>query len=184
MSIVTFSSCRCKCEKQHQSKRRLNRTGNSDPLWGGQTFDSCPSIELHTNAQGTYAPPNEWDIIEHIAGVLFLAFDILYTTTISITKVSIILFYRRIFDTPVFRKSTNAVGFFVLAWFTAVILVSVFSCVPVNGYWDHTVPATCIDSRAFYLGISIANILTNVIILAPPCEWSGTCKPHAVKKLH
>jgi hypothetical protein len=84
------------------------------------------------------------------------------------TKLSILLFYRRIFATRIFRQITNAVGFVVLAWFAAVILVSIFSCVPVNGYWDRTVPATCIDSRAFYLGNSIANILTDVIILTLP----------------
>ena len=56
----------------------------------------------------------------------------------------------------------------VFAWFIAVLLVSVFSCAPIHGYWDRTVPATCIDTRAFYLGNSIANILTDVIILALP----------------
>ena len=96
------------------------------------------------------------------------AFEILYTTTISTAKLSILLFYRRIFETPVFRQVTQAVGFVVLAWFLAVVLVSIFSCTPIHGYWDHSIPATCIDSRAFYLGNSIANILTDVIILALP----------------
>ena len=55
-----------------------------------------------------------------------------------------------------------------MAWFLAIVLVSIFSCAPIHGYWDHSIPATCIDSRAFYLGNSIANILTDVIILALP----------------
>ena len=59
-------------------------------------------------------------------------------------------------------------NFLVFAWFIAVLLVSIFSCAPIHGYWDRTVPATCIDTRAFYLGNSIANILTDVIILALP----------------
>ena len=62
------------------------------------------------------------------------------------------------------------VGFLVLALLTATVLVSIFSCHPVNGYWDRTVPATCIDSRAFYLGNAIANILTDVIILTLPVQ--------------
>ena len=64
-----------------------------------------------------------------------------------------------------FRRLAYAVGFVVLAWWIAIILVSIFSCTPVRGYWDRTIPATCIDSRAFYLSNSIANIITDVIII-------------------
>ncbi|KAL8710589.1 MAG: hypothetical protein Q9220_004813 [cf. Caloplaca sp. 1 TL-2023] len=99
----------------------------------------------------------------------FFAFEILYTCTITSAKLSILLFYRRIFETPLFRRLTTAVGILVLAWFAAVILVSVFSCKPVNAYWDKSIlDAKCIDSRQFFLGNSIANILTDVFILALP----------------
>lgn len=58
----------------------------------------------------------------------------------------------------------------ILGWWVAVVLVVIFSCHTITGNWDETIEATCIDSRAFYLGNSIVNILSDVIILVLPVQ--------------
>ena len=60
------------------------------------------------------------------------------------------------------------VGALVLAWAIALILVSIFACNPIRGFWDVTIPSTCIDTRKFFLGNSIPNIIMDVTILGLP----------------
>lgn len=63
---------------------------------------------------------------------------------------------------------TNAVGLIVIAWGIALLLVSIFSCKPVNGFWDITIPSVCINTRNFFIGNSVPNISADVFILALP----------------
>ena len=63
---------------------------------------------------------------------------------------------------------TNAVGLIVIAWGIALLLVSIFSCKPVNGFWDITIPSVCINTRNFFIGNSVPNICADVFILALP----------------
>ena len=62
----------------------------------------------------------------------------------------------------------NVTGAFVVAWGLVLILVSIFTCKPIHGLWDITIPSTCINSRDFFLGNSIPNICMDVFILSLP----------------
>lgn len=96
------------------------------------------------------------------------AAEILYSICLPLIKISILLLYRSIFPTYGFTVATNVVGAFVIAWGTACLLVSIFSCVPIRGFWDITTPSKCISTREFFMGISIPNIIMDVTILALP----------------
>ena len=65
---------------------------------------------------------------------------------------------------------TNIVGACVLSWGIAVAPVSIFSCNPVRGFWDFTVPSTCINTRNFYMGSSVPVIAMDVVILSLPVK--------------
>ena len=56
----------------------------------------------------------------------------------------------------------------MIAWGTACLLVSIFACVPVRGYWDLTTPARCINTRKLFMGNAIINIITDAVIVALP----------------
>ena len=96
------------------------------------------------------------------------AAEICYGICLPLIKISILLLYRSIFPTRGFTIATNVVGAFVLAWGIACLLVSIFSCTPIYGFWDITTPSTCINTRKFFMGIAIPNIITDVTILALP----------------
>ena len=51
------------------------------------------------------------------------------------------------------------------------ILVTVFQCIPVSGYWNKDIPSKCIDDNRFFIGSSIANILTDLALLLLPTRY-------------
>ena len=94
------------------------------------------------------------------------ALEILYTITLVAIKISILLLYRSIFTGRAFAIVVNVASAFVIAWGLALMLVSIFTCKPIHGFWDTTFPSTCISTREFFLGNAIPNICMDVFILS------------------
>ncbi|KAF6842235.1 integral membrane protein [Colletotrichum musicola] len=44
----------------------------------------------------------------------------------------------------------------------------VFTCTPVARFWDQTIPGTCIKSSKFYIGITVPNIVFDLLTVALP----------------
>ena len=63
---------------------------------------------------------------------------------------------------------TTFVGVVVIMWGVAILLVSIFSCQPINGFWDITIPSKCVNTRSFFIGNSVPNLLMDVLILSLP----------------
>jgi len=52
-----------------------------------------------------------------------------------------------------------------------VLFVAIFSCTPIHGFWDLLTmkpPPKCINNKAFYIGLSVPNILADIVILCLP----------------
>lgn len=64
--------------------------------------------------------------------------------------------------------ATRIVGGVIAAWWIALIIVQVFSCDPIHGYWDPSIPSDCVNAARYYTAIAIPNILTDVVLLALP----------------
>lgn len=101
--------------------------------------------------------------------------EILYTLLIVTVKFSILAFYWRLFGRSV-KIPVWILGGITAAWGIAVILVSVFQCTPVSGFWNRLTvpPPQCIvNDYAFFVGIAVPNIITDVAILSlpVPCIW-------------
>ncbi|KAL4888674.1 hypothetical protein BDV59DRAFT_136298 [Aspergillus ambiguus] len=89
--------------------------------------------------------------------------------TVTPAKISILLFYVRIFNTPKFRVLAGIVGFIVLGHGIGVFFAAIFQCSPVQFAWDKTIEGgSCFDQQAFYRYVSPPNILTDVLILIMP----------------
>ena len=76
---------------------------------------------------------------------LMFASEMVYTITLVGVKISILLFYRSIFTGRAFAIVVNVTSAFAIALGFASILVSIFTCRPIYGSWDITVPSTCIS---------------------------------------
>ncbi|KAL2842380.1 hypothetical protein BJY01DRAFT_264497 [Aspergillus pseudoustus] len=79
--------------------------------------------------------------------------------TVTPAKLSILLFYVRIFETRSFKTLSYIVGSLVL----------VFRCSPVQYTWNkNIVGGSCFNQQAFYRYVSLPNILTDFVILVMP----------------
>ncbi|MCJ1465320.1 hypothetical protein MMC07_003937 [Pseudocyphellaria aurata] len=94
-----------------------------------------------------------------------------YGLTITGVKISILLLYRRVFGTvATFKKASLVVGFLCIAWLCGNVFTEVFLCSPMSAAWDPSLlfSTHCSDIQAFLLGITISNLLLDVIILCMP----------------
>jgi hypothetical protein len=83
-------------------------------------------------------------------------------------KTSILVQYLRIFVGQRIRMTTyGLLGLTVLSS-AACILGSIFSCWPIAGYWDVTIPSHCISQVSFFYYTTTTNIVTDVAILLLP----------------
>ncbi|KAE8323483.1 hypothetical protein BDV39DRAFT_217727 [Aspergillus sergii] len=104
--------------------------------------------------------------------------------TVTPAKISILLFYIRIFSTPKFRMIAYAVGFIVLGHGIGVFFAAIFQCSPVQYAWDKTIEGgSCFDQQAFYRYVSPPNILTDVLILVMPLPFVWKLHTRMTQKL-
>ncbi|KAJ5081861.1 hypothetical protein NUU61_010125 [Penicillium alfredii] len=100
---------------------------------------------------------------------LLFAQVIIYASTVTCTKTSIVLFYRRIFN---LRYSLYAAMFFILGYFVAVVITIAAACRPFPFCWEHYInpqaSGTCIDVSEFLFASGIASVLIDALILCVP----------------
>lgn len=99
---------------------------------------------------------------------LFIA-EFLYATAICLIKTSILSLYYRTFPTTFMKISYYVLLAIITAWWLAVILVAFFQCRPLEKIWSPFMESgTCIDTNQYFLGNSISNIVTDILILILP----------------
>lgn len=92
----------------------------------------------------------------------------LYGLAMTAIKLSILLFYRRIFSTAQFRKWIYGVVALVLAWLLANNLVFAFHCAPVRQNWEFDLPGHCINPLTSVRVLQVFNVLLDATVLALP----------------
>jgi len=98
-------------------------------------------------------------------------FEIFYAPAIAVVKISILLFYGRIFPSynKWFRRLLYFTGATVCVWWIICQFFVIFECQPIHYFWDRSPSGgRCLDIQAFFLGQAIPNIFTDVILLAMP----------------
>ncbi|KAI4719851.1 hypothetical protein E4T48_03946 [Aureobasidium sp. EXF-10727] len=103
-----------------------------------------------------------------------------YAASVTSTKVSILLLYRRLFYVTSSREISADRTFYIMLWvaivFTAsypVIMWTVMACAcrPVSFYWRQYAGVTdgvCIDVLRFFLAFGVVNMINDIIVLAVP----------------
>ncbi|KAI1654953.1 hypothetical protein F4813DRAFT_368965 [Daldinia decipiens] len=92
----------------------------------------------------------------------------IYATTILTTKLSILTMYRNIFPVRLMNIGHLVLGSITIVWWAAYVPVETFQCTPVKKIFDPDIIGHCIGTSAFFAGIMIPNIVTNVAILCLP----------------
>lgn len=99
---------------------------------------------------------------------IFLADQFIYALTSPAVKLSIVLFYRKIFAVRKFRIAANYLIGTCVAWGTATFLSAALQCMPLAKFWDPSVNGYCFNRAKFVLGIQGVNIFLDIVILCMP----------------
>ena len=113
---------------------------------------------------------------------LFIA-EGLYILSIPFAKYSILALYWRIFNRDL-KWPVLVIAGTVTCWAIGSVsrkslrclqadlgkyLTVIFSCIPVGGFWDKSIPSICgVNNQKFYYGNSIPNITTDAFLLLLP----------------
>lgn len=97
---------------------------------------------------------------------------ILYYAALGSIKIALLLQYRRLFADQlrgVMKWALIVIGL----WSFGLVLVSIFTCHPIQGYWDKSIDAVCVPNFQWYIH-SAGNILSDIVIFALPIPvlWS------------
>ncbi|KAK6075045.1 CFEM domain-containing protein [Seiridium cupressi] len=111
------------------------------------------------------------DLHINIVLILFYVAEFAYVIESTITKISILLLYLRIFPDPLFRKQVHIL-MVVMGLFCISFIVTMFTyCVPFDyswARWDNEKKGTCIDINAQTYTCAGLNIVLDIIIFFIP----------------
>ncbi|KAI5197320.1 hypothetical protein AUEXF2481DRAFT_9521 [Aureobasidium subglaciale EXF-2481] len=103
-----------------------------------------------------------------------------YAASVTSTKVSILLLYRRLFYVTSSREVSADRTFYIMLWVAIVFTASyplimwtvmAVACRPVSFFWRRYAGASdgvCIDVLSFFLAFGIVNMINDLIVLAVP----------------
>ena len=92
----------------------------------------------------------------------------MYVVAIATVKVSVLLFYRRIFPNPRFLIILQIVGGFIICYSAVQLLVFIFQCRPIRGAWDPFIKADCVKINDSFIVMGAFDVLTGVATLCLP----------------
>ncbi|KAJ5612673.1 hypothetical protein N7510_005867 [Penicillium lagena] len=92
--------------------------------------------------------------------------------SVTPAKISLLLFYARIFTVRRFQIFAYAVASLVLVHGDIVLFAIIFQCKPIPYAWDKSIPdGTCTVQHVLYRFISPPNVLTGIFILVMPMPF-------------
>ncbi|RAK90255.1 hypothetical protein BO79DRAFT_253672 [Aspergillus costaricaensis CBS 115574] len=98
----------------------------------------------------------------------YVAAIVSYSYTVMVTKISILIFYRRLFRSRWLMACSWIIGIIVVMYNLAVILIAGLQCIPLSDLW--TGGLSCINTEPPFTGLAIVNIFTDVAILTLPVK--------------
>lgn len=102
----------------------------------------------------------------------FFYTELFYMVSVTLTKLSLLLFFLRIFPSRTLLKIAWALGIFIVLSNFCILIALAFQCVPFHGYWTNwmykTNPVKCINQFAALNVAAGLGIFHNVAILALP----------------
>ncbi|KAI1124380.1 hypothetical protein F5Y10DRAFT_30950 [Nemania abortiva] len=122
-------------------------------------------VGLHVGEVIETAGPN---VITYFLLLLYII-DLLFTTIITLVKLSILHFYTTIFRQQRFRHICYAMMGLCVAFWIATFFATAFFCTPVQKKWFlDAVPGHCGNDIALYLSVAISDFVIDIIIISLP----------------
>jgi hypothetical protein len=114
---------------------------------------------------------------------MLVAYELIYATSISTIKISVLFFYLRVFVNDGLRMATKVALGFVCLWSIGNILQVFLICHPFVKTYSLTAEGTCGNQVASFIAIGAFNIITDAIILTLPLPTVWALKMSTPAKL-
>ncbi|TGO27199.1 hypothetical protein BPAE_0046g00620 [Botrytis paeoniae] len=98
----------------------------------------------------------------------FFAAQLLYKIASCFTKISVCLFYLRIFPSKNFRIATFVTIGIVIIYSIAAVSATIWSCNPIEKSWNKALSGSCIQIGKVWYSTSVMAIVTDLIIIFLP----------------
>lgn len=98
---------------------------------------------------------------------------VLYCAGLFAIKMTFLFQYYRVFGVQNLRKIFVAAILIVGAWSLSQLLIGIFICSPIRGFWDSTIRSTCIPNYPQFYINAAGNIATDVAVLVMPFPLLG-----------
>ncbi|KAI4725042.1 hypothetical protein E4T49_07178 [Aureobasidium sp. EXF-10728] len=122
------------------------------------------------NGQGLSSDMLSADDLLNLRKALYKAIPI-YLAGLTLTKLSILLQYMRIFKDKTIQRVIIGMMVFVAAYGTWSVVGSLLLCVPVHYFWDGLSAAHCMNFKAKWFSDATINIITDLILLSMPMPF-------------
>ncbi|KAL8941282.1 MAG: hypothetical protein Q9216_002343 [Gyalolechia sp. 2 TL-2023] len=109
--------------------------------------------------------------------------QIIFATAITVTRLSLLLFYHRIFPVKRFKIVALITGCILICWWISFIFAIIFSCYPVESFWNKAIVGHCVNEHTLSWGITGTELATNIIMLILPIPWLWKLRLAWSKKL-
>ncbi|RHZ58930.1 uncharacterized protein CDV56_104310 [Aspergillus thermomutatus] len=97
---------------------------------------------------------------------------IIYCAATGFTKVSVLVFYLRIFPTRGFHLAVWTIAFIAVGYNVASVLANIFSCSPIAKSWDVSITGgSCMNRPVFYFANAGLGIFTDFATVLVPIPW-------------
>ncbi|KAL9563805.1 hypothetical protein ACKAV7_012047 [Fusarium commune] len=143
-------------------------------LWYDDYFCVGAFVRVMRWYLGTTIPDTvtteKYKAIDLNARLMQFLISLTYSYSIGLSKLSILLFYWRIFRQSAIRISIQIMLIISVAWVMIRTLMVIFHCMPVQAYWDKSIKnATCkINDTRFFFSTCLTHFIIDIIILALP----------------
>lgn len=137
----------------------------------------CPSYtrsisQVHEGIQHLTYPSLTVVVIETNSIQLNMLAAIFYCAATGFTKVSVLIFYLRIFPSKNFHIAVWTVVFIAVGYNIASVLANVFACTPIAKSWDLTIMnGACMNRSVFYFANAGLGIFTDFATVLVPIPW-------------
>lgn len=81
---------------------------------------------------------------------------------------SLLALYRRIFNTPGYRKIALLIMIVSIMWIVGAIIGNFVILIPFNSFWNRTKPGKCLNFNVYALSVSIVEVILDALTLVLP----------------
>jgi hypothetical protein len=101
-------------------------------------------------------------------GQSFYSSIAVYNVAVCLTKISILLQYKRIFSNTILKKIIIFGLCFLTCWGITLSFLLPMVCMPVAAFWDPNVKGFCLDNATIWYVMAGVNVVTDFAVFTMP----------------